>query len=62
MNNKERIMRNLEYISGGMVAMKIACGNRECNKIYYQLMDNWYETIWDTINLIEEDYKNAENS
>ena len=60
MNNKERILRNLEYLGGGMTAFKTMCGNKENNAAYYDLMEEWLETIYDIIGLIEEDYEECQ--
>ena len=62
MNNKEQILRNLEYIGGGMTTFKTLCSNREksCNVPYYNLMEEWMDTICDTIKLIEEDYEECQ--
>ena len=56
--NKEQILRNLEYIGGGMTTLKTLCSNKEksYNIPYYDLMEEWIDTIYDTIRLIEEDY------
>ena len=62
MNNKEKIMGNLEYLGGGMTALKTMCGSKEHNAPYYELMDEWLDTVYSTIELIEEDYRNAKNS
>ncbi len=61
-NNKEQILRNVEYLSGGMTTFKTLCGNREksCNAPYYDLMEEWVDTIYDTIELVEEDYKECQ--
>ena len=59
MSNKEQILRNLEYLGGGMTTFKTLCGNREnkYNIPYCDLMEEWVDTIYDTIELIEEDYE-----
>jgi len=56
MNNKEEIMRNLEYLAGGMFVFKIMCGNKENNAPYYNLMEEWSDIIFNTMELIGEDY------
>ena len=57
MSNKEQILCNLEYLGGGMTALKCMCGKKENNAPYYELMEEWNEIIYDTIGLIKEDYE-----
>ena len=60
-NNKERIMRDLEYISGGIAAFKSICQTDRDDR-FYHLIDEWQDTIYSIIDMIEEDYENAKNS
>ena len=59
MNNKERILRDIEYINGGITALKTLFNNEGKHAPYYQLMDEWQDIICSVIDLIEEDYENA---
>lgn len=57
MSNKEQILRNLEYISGGITAIKCmvdTTSNWAC------LCEEWNDSIWNTIGLIEEDYEKCQ--
>ena len=56
--NKGRILRNLEYLSGGVATLK-SITTKEKNAQFYDLLDDWLDTIYSIIDLVEEDYKNA---
>ena len=56
MSNKEQILRNLEYLSGGVTALKTIFNEDERNKRFYDLFDDWIDTIYCTMDMIEEDY------
>lgn len=60
-SNKERILRNLEYIEGGITALKTLCNvaNNSNSALYYKLFSEWQDILYDTIVMIEEDNKNA---
>ena len=60
-NNKERMLRNLEYIEGGITALKTLCNvtNNSTIESYYKLFSEWQDILYDTIVMIEEDNKNA---
>lgn len=60
-NNKERILRNLEYISGGITALKTLykAANSPVSASYYELCNNWQDILFETIDMIEEDNENA---
>lgn len=58
MSNKEKIIRNLEYICGGIAAIKcIFNTDDKRNAAIYQLLDDWEENLYETMELIEEDYE-----
>ena len=56
--NKERILRDLEYLGGGIATLKAAT-NKEKQTQYYELLDDWLDTLYSVIDMIEEDYENA---
>ena len=61
--NKEQILRNLEYISGGITAFKAICAEDERHPHTCEMIEDWQDTIYCTIDMIEEDYcENAENN
>ena len=60
-DNKEKIMRDLEYISGGITAFKSICQTNRDDR-FYRLIDEWQDTIYSIIDMVEEDYENAKNS
>lgn len=62
-NNKERILRRLEYIEGGITTLKTLCNaaNSPVGESYYKLLSNWHGILCEIIDMIEEDNENAEN-
>ena len=58
--NKERILRDIEYISGGITTFK-AMYKQAGEKFdpYYAVFDEWQDTLCSMIDMIEEDYENA---
>ena len=60
MKNGVRILRDLEYINGGITTLKSLCQEKDAN--FKQCIDEWQDIICGIIDMIEEDYKNAENS
>ena len=58
-NNRERIMRDLEYLSGGITAIKSVC-NEERDARFYRLLGEWQDTIYSIIDMIEEDYEECQ--
>lgn len=64
MKNKEQIMRNLEYISGGFSVIKALCKAEDTsiNVAYYNLFDGWHDTLFEVMDLIEEEEENAQNT
>ena len=62
-NNKERILRDIEYVNGGITAMKALFeSNKERNAPFYTVFDEWQDIICSIIDMIEEDYDNASKS
>lgn len=63
MNNKERILRDIEYVNGGMTAFKALC-KQSGDKFtpYYVVFDEWQDILCSIIDMIEEDYDNAKNT
>ena len=60
MSNQEKILRDLEYINGGITTLKaILKTNTDKNRPYYDLCDEWQDIIYHVIDMIEEDYKDA---
>lgn len=64
MNNKVKILRDLEYISGGLVALKVLCNKEDKNQgRYYDLFEDWNDILYHVIDQIaKEDIKDAENT
>lgn len=58
--NKERILRDIEYVNGGMTAFKALCkqgGDKFAP--YYEMFDEWQDILCSIIDMIEEGYENA---
>lgn len=64
MKNKEQIMHDLEYISGGFSVIKALCKTKDTsiNAAYYDLFDDWHDTLFEVMDLIEEEEENAQNT
>lgn len=62
-NNKERILCNLEYIEGGITALKTLCNvtNNSTSESYYKLFSEWQDILCETLDIIEEDNEDAED-
>lgn len=60
-SNKERILRNLEYLEGGITALKTLCdaANSSVGASYYDLFSDWQDILCETLDMIEEDNENA---
>lgn len=60
-SNKERILRNLEYLEGGITALKTLCdaANSPVGESYYKLLSEWQDILYEALVMIEEDNKNA---
>lgn len=60
-SNKERILRRLEYIEGGITALKTLCNaaNSPVGESYYKLLSEWQNILYETIDMIEEDNEDA---
>ena len=58
--NKERILRDIEYINGGITTFK-AMYKQAGEKFdpCYTVLDEWQDTLFSIIDMIEEDYENA---
>lgn len=54
--NKETILRNLEYVTGGLNTLKTLCNNEEKNASYYELFDEWFTILNDIMESLGEDY------
>ena len=59
MENKEQILRNLEYVGGGLNTLKMLMDNGK-NENYIELFEEWYNLIFDTVDLIKEDYEGCQ--
>lgn len=60
--NKGRILRDIEYINGGITTLKMLCKTDEKSSIYaayYQLFDEWQDILCSMIDDIEEDERYA---
>ena len=55
--NKERILRNIEYVSGGLTTFKALCkqGGERFDP-YHAVFDEWQDILCNVIDMIEEDY------
>lgn len=64
MKNKEQILRNLEYISGGFSVIQALCKaeNTSINAAYYDLFEDWHDTLFEVMDLIEEEEEDAKNT
>ena len=63
MSNKEKILRDLEYISGGVTTLKtLSNTNSKSGEASYRLFDEWQDIICNIMDMIEEDYENATHS
>lgn len=54
--NKEQILRNLEYLNGGITAFKKMCAEDKNHPHTCEMIEDWQDTICCTIDMIEEDY------
>ena len=61
-NNKERILRDLEYVSGGITTLRTLSANKKDCAATYNLFEEWQDIICSIIDMIEEDYDNASKS
>ena len=58
--NRERVLRDLEYVGGGMTALREMCDKEsKSQKRYYDLLDDWIDVLYNVIGAIEEDGKDA---
>lgn len=61
--NKERILRDIEYVNGGITAIKALFeSNKERNAPFYMVFDEWQDILCSIIDMIEEDYEDAKNT
>ena len=62
-NNREKILRDIEYINGGISAFKSMCDNdNKKHERFYHTLDEWQDILWNIIDMIEEDDENAEDT
>lgn len=54
--NREQILRNLEYINGGITAFKQLCLDSKNHQGTIDMIEEWQDAICNTIDLVEEDY------
>ena len=59
MTNKEQILRNLEYVGVGINTLKMLMDNGK-NQNYIELFEEWYNMIFNTMELIKEDYEECQ--
>ena len=58
--NKEKILRDLEYINGGVTTLKtLSNTDSKSSAASYQLFDEWQDIICNIMDMIEEDYEDA---
>ena len=55
-NNKEKILRDLEYVNGGVTAFKTLCNSEGKFASYYRMLDEWQDILCNIMDMIEEDY------
>ena len=55
-SDKEQILRNLEYINGGITAFKQLCLDSKNHQGTIDMIEDWQDTICNTIDMIEEVY------
>ena len=57
--NKVSILRELEYISGGMTAFKTLCDkeNSKSQERLYKLLNTWIDVIYNIIDQIDREEK-----
>ena len=61
--NKGRILRDIEYINGGITAFKSLCDEENKSQArYYKVLDEWQDILCSIIDMIEEDYENAKDT
>jgi hypothetical protein len=61
--NKERILRDIEYISGGITVFKSLCDKENKSQArYYKILDEWQDILCFITDMIEEDYTDAQNT
>lgn len=60
--DKARILRELEYLSGGINVVKTLFKNDEKQQKYYFMFDTWNDIIFNIIDMVEKDDENAENT
>lgn len=61
--NKERILRDIEYVNGGITAFKALCkqGGDKFTP-YYEMFDEWQDILCSILDMIEEDYEDAKDT
>lgn len=58
--NRERILRDLEYVCGGMTTLREMCDKEnKSQKRYYDLLDDWIDVLYNVIGAIGEDEYDA---
>ena len=64
--NRTKILRDLEYISGGMVTLKMLCNREERYQArYFDLLEDWTNILYNVIDQLakeEEDKVCLEHS
>lgn len=60
MNDKQTILRDLEYVIGGITALKTMYKAQDEKKFtpFYELCDEWQDILCSVIDLVEEDSNN----
>lgn len=59
--NKEQVLRDLEYLGGGMDAMAKMC-NSKANAPLYELMTEWREIVYNIVYEVVRGHDNAKQS
>lgn len=62
MDTKEAVLRDLEYVCGGLDALRVLIENNDDGRKYRQLFDDWKDILYNVVNLVEGCDINAENS
>lgn len=58
--NRTKILRDLEYISGGLVTLKTLCNREDKNQgRYYDLIEDWNDILYNIIDQIAKENDDA---
>lgn len=60
--NKTSILRDLEYLAGGLSVVKTLFKNDEKQTKYYSMFDTWQDIVYNLMDEVEEEDDNATNT